>query len=299
MWWREKCVRDLNKLVAKLISKRWEYDIFVKDFLEKWWSERTRKYKSIWDDNLYNNQVWTQEVKALINSDIMSFPKSKDLIESICQMWADNDSLVLDFFAGSGTTAHAVMALNAKDNGKRTWISVQLPETIDEDSEAIRAWYKTIADISRERIRRAGKKIKEENPEKAIDTGFRAFRLSPSCFKQWQSAAYTVENLKQQMIEFIDTNLPDASDEDRLFELLIKSGYDPHVAVNKSEGYYVIGWGELVVVLGVIDQVMSRKILSGKPTKVISLDTSFGGNDVLKTNILIEAEGAGVEWKVI
>ncbi|MDD2917297.1 MAG: site-specific DNA-methyltransferase, partial [Candidatus Gracilibacteria bacterium] len=247
-----------------------------------------------------HNDEASRELKGLFDG-WMPFdtPKPTKLITRLLQLGSGKDSLVLDFFAGSGTTAHAVMELNAEDDGNRCCISVQLPEAVDEDSEAYKAGYKTIADISRERIRRAGQKIREANPDKDIDTGFHAFRLSPSCFKQWQTTTYSAEELEQQMIDFIDTNLPEADDEDRLFELLIKSGYDPHVAIDKRDGYYSIAGGVLIVVLGAIDQTISRKILSEKPTKVISLDTSFGGNDVLKTNILIEAEGMGVEWKVI
>ncbi|MFA6090380.1 MAG: site-specific DNA-methyltransferase [Candidatus Gracilibacteria bacterium] len=257
-----------------------------------------RVFRSIISEE--TNTDSANEISDIFGGKIFDTPKPVELIKRLVQLSQVRDQdIVLDFFAGSGTTAHAVMELNAEDDGNRRCISVQLPEAVDEDSAACRAGYKTIADISRERIRRAGQKIRETNPGKSIDTGFRAFRLSSSCFKQWQTTTYSTEELEQQMIDFIDTNLPEADDEDRLFELLIKSGYDPHVAIDKQDGYYSIAGGELIVVLGIIDQTVSRKILSEKPTKVISLDTSFGGNDVLKTNILIEAEGMGVEWKVI
>lgn len=268
--------------------------------LKKYGSEEMIKAVSThFQKDIGMSEDGNKEMVDLFGGKLFSFPKPSSLIKYLIQTATEDDDIVLDFFAGSGTTAHAVMELNMEDDGNRHCISIQLPEIIDESSEAYEAGYKTIADISRERIRRAGQKIREANPGKDIDTGFRAFRLSSSCFKQWQTITYSVEDLEQQMIDFIDTTLPEADDEDRLFELLIKSGYDPHVAIDKQDGYYSIAGGELVVVLGTIDQTMSRKILSEKPTKVISLDTSFGGNDVLKTNILIEAEGMGVEWKVI
>ena len=164
MWGKEKCKTDSSRLVARLIGRRGEYDIFVKDYLERDGNARTRKFKSIWDDKSLNNQVGTQEVKALLSGDMMSFPKSRAFIQMICQMGSESNSIIMDFFSGSATTAHAVMQLNAEDGGHRKFIMVQLPEPCDEASEAYKAGYKNICEIGKERIRRAGEKIKEENP---------------------------------------------------------------------------------------------------------------------------------------
>lgn len=162
MWGKQKCETDFNRLVAKLITSRNEYDIFVKDYLNKGNEQRTRKYKTIWSDKKLNNQVGTQEVKALLGGDYMSFPKSSEYIKSIIQIATLKDSLILDFFSGSSTTAHAVMQLNAEDKGCRKYIMVQLPEETPEDSEARKAGYDTIPEIAKERIRRAGKLIKKD-----------------------------------------------------------------------------------------------------------------------------------------
>ena len=163
MWGKEKCKVDGARLVARLIERRGEYDIFVKDYLDREDGARTRKFKSIWDDKALNNQVGTQEVKALLKGDIMSFPKSKAFIQMVCQLGGTPDAIVMDFFSGSATTAHAVMQLNAEDGGHRKFIMVQLPEATDEKSEAYKAGYKTICEIGKERIRRAGAKINKEN----------------------------------------------------------------------------------------------------------------------------------------
>lgn len=128
MWGKAKCKTDSSRLVARLIERRGEYDLFVKDYLERDGNVRTRKFKSIWDDKSLNNQVGTQEVKDLLCGDIMSFPKSRAFIQMICQMGSMQDSIVMDFFSGSATTAHAVMQLNAEDGGHRKFIMVQLPE---------------------------------------------------------------------------------------------------------------------------------------------------------------------------
>lgn len=162
MWGKQKCIADKSRLVARMIERRSEYDIFVKDYLVRENGQRTRKYKTIWDDKCINNQVGTQEVKKLLDGEYMSFPKSCAYIQMICQMLSSSSGIVLDFFSGSATTAHAVMQLNAEDGGHRKFIMVQLPEKCDEASEAYKAGYKNICEIGKERIRRAGDKIKSE-----------------------------------------------------------------------------------------------------------------------------------------
>lgn len=186
MWGKEKCKVDGARLVARLIERRGEYDIFVKDYLDREDGARTRKFKSIWDDKALNNQVGTQEVKALLKGDIMSFPKSKAFIQMVCQLGGTPDAIVMDFFSGSATTAHAVMQLNAEDGGHRKFIMVQLPEVTDEKSEAYKAGYKNICEIGKERIRRAGAKIKEEAGLAApnLDVGFRVLKCDTSNMKE-------------------------------------------------------------------------------------------------------------------
>ena len=161
MWGKQKCIADKSRLVARMIERRSEYDIFAKDYLVRENGQRTRKYKTIWDDKCINNQVGTQEVKKLLDGEYMSFPKSCAYIQMICQMLSSSSGIVLDFFSGSATTAHAVMQLNAEDGGHRKFIMVQLPEKCDEESEAYKAGYKNICEIGKERIRRAGEKLKQ------------------------------------------------------------------------------------------------------------------------------------------
>jgi adenine-specific DNA-methyltransferase len=108
MWGKEKASSEIHRLVPKFINRRGEYDIFVKDYLNKGKSERTRKYKTIWASNLFNNQAGTQEVKRLLNSDAMPFPKPKALIKEVCRLGSGNNDIILDFFSGSATTAHFV-----------------------------------------------------------------------------------------------------------------------------------------------------------------------------------------------
>ncbi|MBF0205002.1 MAG: site-specific DNA-methyltransferase [Desulfamplus sp.] len=140
----------------------------------------TKPFSSLLDTKI--NSFATKELRTLIDGQFFNYPKSVDLIyQLIQQIISDESSVVLDFFSGSSTTAHAVMQLNAEDNGNRKYIMVQLPETCDENSEAFKAGYKNICEIGKERIRRAGKKILEENKEKEgienLDVGFKVFRV--------------------------------------------------------------------------------------------------------------------------
>lgn len=262
MWGKEKCKTDSSRLVARLIGRRGEYDIFVKDYLERDGNARTRKFKSIWDDKSLNNQVGTQEVKALLSGDMMSFPKSRAFIQMICQMGSESNSIIMDFFSGSATTAHAVMQLNAEDGGHRKFIMVQLPEPCDEKSEAYKAGYKNICEIGKERIRRAGDQLKsalakdgialrkmvkqkneqgtlmgftyaewEESPEvisakqkmaDELDTGFRVLKLDDSNMKD---VYYAADEYDQGSLADMVSNIKeDRTDLDLLFGCLLDWG---------------------------------------------------------------------------
>lgn len=221
MWGKGKCEADHERLVARLIGRRNEYDIFVKDYLDRNDVTRTRKYKSIWDDKAINNQNGTQEVKKLLGGDYMSFPKSMEYIEMICSMLSDSSSIILDFFSGSATTAHAAMQLNAENGGNRKFIMVQLPEETDTKSEAYKAGYRTICDIGEERIRRAGAKIKAETGAD-IDYGFRVFRVDSS---NMQDVYYRPAEVEQTQMEMMADNIkPDRTPEDLLFQVMLDLG---------------------------------------------------------------------------
>ena len=225
MWGKQKCKTEYTRLVAKLISSRDEYDIYVKDYLNTNGEQRTRKYKTVWNDKTLNNQIGTQEVKAILGGDYMSFPKSTEYIKSIIQIGTSYDSLILDFFSGSATTAHAVMQLNAEDGGNRKYIMVQLPELTDEKSEAYKSGYKNICEIGKERIRRAGRKIKEDAGLTApadLDIGFRCLRLDESNMKP---VYYTPEETQQQdLFSLVDNVKSDRTPEDLLFQVMLDLG---------------------------------------------------------------------------
>ena len=229
----------------------------------------------------------------------------------------NHSNLILDFFAGSATTAHAVMQLNKEDGGNRKYICVQLPELCDEKSEAYKAGYKTIADIAKERIRRAGKKIKAEveaeqakqngqlnfdanNGITVPDLGFKVLKLQDSNFKQWQQVKNNdTEELEKQMKLFIDPVAENATIENMVYELLLKSGKDLNSKIEHEGGVYVINDTELVLMLETATQEVMDSVLNLHPQKVIALDRLFKGNDQLKTNTALQMRDAGVEFKTI
>lgn len=164
-------------------------------------------YSSIIGEEVYTRNG-TQDLEELFETRVMEFPKPVDLISEVVEQGLDSDGIILDFFAGSCTTAHSVMAMNAIDGGNRKHICIQLPEPCEEGSEAYNAGYKTIADIGKERIRRAAKKISANNESKP-DLGFKVFKLVESNFKIWNTDIDSASVLEKQMELFVDNTKPD------------------------------------------------------------------------------------------
>lgn len=289
MWGKQKCINESNRLVAKLVSTRREFDIFVKDYLNKDGEQRTRKYKTIWSDKILNNQIGTQEVKAILGGDYMSFPKSTEYIKTIIQTGTSSSSLILDFFSGSATTAHAVMQLNAEDGGNRQYIMVQLPEETPEDSEARKAGYNTIPDIAKERIRRAGKKIKEESPLTTadLDTGFRAFRLDEG---NYEDVKRSPKEFKQDQLDLFLNNIKtDRNDLDLLFGCMLDWGVQLSLPMTQEvvdgKTIYTVNDGDLVACFAEnVSEDVVKAIAEKMPLRVIFRDSCFA-QDADKINI--------------
>ena len=192
-------------------------------------------------DEIGMSQDGTKEVQNIFNGKIFSFPKPTSLIKYFLQIINDDEALILDFFSGSATTAHAVMQLNAEDGGSRKFIMVQLPEATDENSEAYKAGYKNICEIGKERIRRAGKKIIEEqnakqadlfsSEKKPLDVGFRVLKLDSS---NMQDVYYSPEQFNENLL-FEDNIKHDRTDEDLLFQAMIELGIELSAKIEKRE----------------------------------------------------------------
>ena len=233
-WMKKKVEDEKNLITAERTGNEWR--IYRKDYLiAEDGSTATTLVKSLWTENTINNDYGKKAIKDLFGSNIMSFPKPPELIKRMTAIGTHRDSIVLDFFSGSATTAHAVMQLNAEDGGHRKFIMVQLPEPCDEKSEAYKAGYKTICDIGKERIRRAGDKLyqtlktggkdyqhiaKNINtaPRKtfASDDGQTSFEV-PIIPARWGKADETAENQKLadgldigfRVFKLDDTNMKD------------------------------------------------------------------------------------------
>ena len=235
-----------------------------------------------------HSQDATKRLKDLFGgSAYFDYPKPVDLIKRALQLYSLDDSLVLDFFSGSATTAHAVMQLNAEDGGHRKFIMVQLPEKCDEASEAYKAGYKNICEIGKERIRRAGDKIKAEHPDAQLDTGFRVFRVDES---NMEDVYYHPEELTQTMLGGMVSNIKsDRSDLDLLYACLLDWGVEinlPHSAEtldgctihNVDNGALVACFDE-----NVPDTVI-RRMAALHPLRAVFRDSSFA-NDDSKINV--------------
>lgn len=180
-------------------------------------------------DTVLRNTNWLDLLSSksdVTTQDLFNFPKNIDVIKLVLETGTNKDSIILDFFSGSATTAHAVMKLNAEGGGNRKFIMVQLPELTDEKSEAYKAGYKNICEIGKERIRRAGKKIKEENADKEgidkLDTGFRVLKLDSS---NMEDVYYTPQEFDEQSL-FNENVKPDRSSEDLLFQVMLDLGIE-------------------------------------------------------------------------
>lgn len=255
-------------------------------------------------------------IKSIFGAKYFDFPKPLDLITILANIGLGENDILLDFFSGSGTTAHAVMELN-KDGGNRKYICVQLSELCDEKSEAYKAGYKTIAEISKERIRRAGAKIRKEvemeqakqkeqlsfDEEQTVtmpDLGVKVFKLSDSNFKQWRDIKGSdKEEWQQQILDFLDPVTENATIDNMVYELLLKSGKDLNSVIEQKEGYYLINGNELILMLESATQDVVNSVLAEHPDKVIALDRLFEGNDQLKTNTVLQMRDAGIEFKTI
>lgn len=255
-------------------------------------------------------EVGTREVDALLGKEVFTYPKPTSLIKKLLKIGSASDSIIMDFFGGSGSTAQAVLELNQEDGGRRKFIIVQLPELCKEGTEALKAGYKTIADLSSDRIRKAIEKIKREKETKKqletdskdkenLDLGFKAFKLSPSNFKIWRGNEITEENLVDQLDAFTNPVRDESKKENMLFELILKAGYLLTDKVEVKDKFYTVNDGELIIALEEVNGKIIESILSSQPKKVIMLDNLFTNNDQLKANTVLQMRDTGIDFKTI
>ncbi|HEZ1476286.1 TPA: site-specific DNA-methyltransferase [Neisseria meningitidis] len=231
--------------------------------------------------------------------------KPLTLIKRLLKSLETENNIVMDFFSGSGTTAHAVMQLNAEDGGNRRFICVQLPEETDEKSEARKAGFDTIAEIAKERIRRAGRQISDGLQDGSeTDTGFKVFKLAESGFKQWRQPEQSdTEALQRELSLNIDSVLSETSSENLLYELMLRMGLKLTCKVSFLDDVYFVEdedtGGLYAFLLKRVDQGLIDAVLAKHPAKVAALDRLFEGDDALKSNTVLQMKDAGVMFECV
>ncbi|MEA2050694.1 MAG: site-specific DNA-methyltransferase [Campylobacterota bacterium] len=259
-----------------------EYKPYVKYYLEG----RTKQVPNLWND-IDGNKKASLIIKKLFDKKLFDFPKPVELLTRCMRISniSEND-IILDFFSGSATTAHAVMDLNAQDGGNRKFIMVQLPETTDEKSEAFKAGYKTIPEIGKERIRRAGKKILEDNSKLNtqnskldLDIGFRVLKVDDTNFKD---IYYHPSKLSQEQLGLFDTTIKEDRDGlDVLFQILLDLGVELSLPINaipnkENPEFFIVEDGELIVCIK--DEIQKEDIeyiKSLNPLNVVLKESCF------------------------
>ena len=280
----------------------------IKRFLSELRNEGMTPTSLLFHKEVGHSQEGAKQVVELFDGKgYFDGPKPVRLIKRLLTIGnAKSNDIILDFFAGSGTTAHAISELNAEDGGNRKWICVQLGERTDEKSEAFKAGYHTIADIARERIRRAGAKTKADFADKLserkapLDLGFRAYAIGDSNFKRWNEQVSTAEEIRQQALANLDPLEEGTTDDDLLTELLLKHGISPLAQVEWHDDFCFIPSEKLAICLAhSMTEELFATILATKPSSIILLDRAFGDDINLKVNLLLQAERQGVEVEVV
>lgn len=277
---------------------------------------------TFWDYKTFGSTRQSNaEIRELMGRGIFDTPKPVKLMNALLQIGSDSNAIVLDFFSGSGTMAHAVMQLNAEDCGNRKHIQVQLPEPTDEKSEAYKAGYRKISDIARERINRAGEKIKADYADKLaerdspLDVGYRTYQLSDTNFRKWQSSATADLGELQARLDLMRESADDsASEADLLVEVMLKMGLPltSRTEIREVAGLHVHQvvpadeeHADVQPVFYLNEHVKPtleqlRAIVTElTPSKFVILDDAFQGDNQLKTNLVQTCKSYDVElWTV-
>jgi adenine-specific DNA-methyltransferase len=303
-WGKDKINSNLDLLIAKKVKRDGDdvWDIFQKDYLDSEEGEQKgTKPKTIWDEKEVNYQNATVEVKSLFDGkEVFDFPKPTYLVKKILEISGVRDGYVLDFFAGSNTTADAVYQINAENHTNINYITVQLPESLDEKTEAYKQGYRTISEVSLLRLKYAAK------VQSNGDLGVKFFRLASSCIRAWNPNR---TDLEESLLVHEEHLTEGRTEQDVLYELLLKRGVDLTVPIESHEvvgkNVYSIGYGVLFACLNESiskDEVedIAQAIVSWhgelaptSDTHVFFRDSAFR-DDVSKTNMAAILEQNGI-----
>lgn len=324
---RWRCGKDtveirIKNLIGKPVQGADKYNIYEKDYLEQNGELRRIKPKSVMAGAAYSTDTATKKYRAIMDNIEFTNPKPIELLTDLIQYAAspNSNAIFLDFFSGSGSTAHAVMEQNSKDNGNRKFICVQLPEETDENSEAYKLGYVNICEIGKERIRRAGKMIYKEfltkrkeslgklalednHKSNSLDIGFRVFRLAESNMKD---VYYRPQDFKQEQLDaFADNIKPDRTADDLLAQIMLDWGLPlslkiEQLKIDKKQVFKVAENSLLACFDKGINEAFAKEIAKQKPLRVVFKDSSFEDNSA-KENVkqLLRQLSPETEMKVI
>jgi adenine-specific DNA-methyltransferase len=300
-WGHSTVAKNLVDVQAFKVEAKDKWNVSYRVFLEKDGEMRAAKPKSVWTGPEFSTDAATKTLRALIPGIEDLTPKPVALITLLEQMALDDEDIVLDFFAGSGTTAQAVLEMNKASGGNRRFILVQLPEPTS------RTDFPTIAEITKERVRRVIKKLNDEdagklelNEEVEQDRGFREYKLAESNFTAWNAEATLDKAAFEKQLELHVNHIRDKrSGEDILYELLLKSGFPLPTPIEQktlaSKSFYSVAGGALVICLERnLTLELIRAIADMKPERVVCLDEGFAGNDQLKANAVQTFKTKGI-----
>ncbi|ARB28990.1 site-specific DNA-methyltransferase [Pseudomonas tolaasii] len=249
---------------------------------------RLKQPSNLWQ-NIEGNKKASIDIKGLFGAKVFDTPKPLELIKRCISIGMQSDGIVVDFFAGSATTAHAVMALNAEDQGTRRYVMIQLPEACPEDSEAYKNGYSKISDIGKERIRRAGTKIKAANAMTVpdLDTGFRTLKVDTSNMKE---VYYNPDAVSQDLLsDQVDNIREDRTAEDLLFQVLLDWGVDLALPISQQSIFgktvFFVDGNTLVACFDTgIDEDFVKQLAGHQPLRVVFRDSGFA-SDSVKINV--------------
>ena len=295
-WSKSKMISERHKLKVAVIAD--EYKLHKKAYRDE---DEGKKPVSIIEAKIGRTELGSLEIKNIFNGNkYFDYPKSSDFVKHFIKMQKETDALIMDFFSGSGTTAHAVMQLNAEDSGNRRYICVQLPEECDPTSEAAKAGFANIAEIAKERIRRAGSQISGSlKDNQSVDTGFKVFKLAESNFKRWQKP--DLVQLGETLEIFTDTQAAHATPENMAYELLLRLGLPLTADVSSENGVYWLRDDNrrYALLLSELSENLLLNVISQKPNKIIILDNLFNSKDALKKNMALQMHDAGIPFECV
>lgn len=288
-WGVDKARAQLDEVVAREVKGAWK--IFRKNYAEGEDGEATKQVKSIWTDKIFHTEKGQTAFNDLFGTreKVFQSPKSVDTLRELIRMTTRKDSIVLDFFAGSGTTAHAVLAQNAGDGGNRKFIMVQIAEPTSVGSEAQKAGFPTIVEITKERIRRAGAKVLEGNchADWNKDIGFRVLKIDTS---NMQDVYYRPDQVEQKgLLDAVDNIKPDRTPEDLLFQVLVDWGVDLTLPIGREtvqgKTVFFVDENALVACFDTgVTEALVKELAKREPLRVVFRDNGFV-SDAVKINV--------------